>query len=53
MNKWLSELLSNEEKRAKAKPLYEIALNESGYETMTTYTTTITNNLSSTQYFMT
>ena len=40
INKRLSDLSSNKEDYEKAKPLYEIALNESGYKTTLTYTKT-------------
>ena len=38
--KRLSDLSCNEEEYEKAKPLYETALNESGYKTTMTYTKT-------------
>ena len=38
INKRLSDLLCNEEEYEKAKPLYESALNKSGYKTTLTYT---------------
>ena len=38
INKRLSDLLCNEEEYEKAKPLYEFALNKSGYKTTLTYT---------------
>ena len=40
INKRLSDLSCNEEEYEKAKPLYETALNESGYKTTLTYTKT-------------
>ena len=40
INKRLSDLSCNEEEYEKAKPLYESALNESGYQTTLTYTQT-------------
>ena len=40
MNKRLSDLSCNEEEYEKAKPLYETALNESGYKTTLAYTKT-------------
>ena len=40
INKRLSDLSSKEEEYKKAKPLYETALNESGYKTTLTYTKT-------------
>ena len=44
INKRLSDLSCNEEEYEKAKPLYETALNESGYETTMTYAKTATAN---------
>ena len=40
ISKRLSDLSCNEEEYVKAKPLYETALNESGYKTTMTYTKT-------------
>ena len=40
INKRLSDLSCNEEEYEKAKPLYETALNGSGYKTTMTYTKT-------------
>ena len=40
ISKRLSDLSCNEEEYEKAKPLYETALNESGYKTTMTYTKT-------------
>ena len=38
ITKRLSDLSCNEEEHEKAKPLYEPALNESGYKNIMTYT---------------
>ena len=40
INKRLSDLSCNEEEYEKSKPLYETAINESGYKTTLTYTKT-------------
>ena len=40
IKKRLSDLSCNEDEYEKAKPLYETALNESGYKTTMTYTKT-------------
>ena len=44
INKRLPDLSCNEEEYGKANPLYETALNESGYKTTMTYTKTTTAN---------
>ena len=45
INKSFSDLSCNEEEYEKTKPLYETAVNESGYKITLTYTkTTIANN---------
>ena len=44
INKRLPDLSSNEEEYEKAKPLYETAVNESGYKKTMAYTKTTTAN---------